>query len=115
VRDCLSFLTDNRADDESPDLSPDGRRIVFLSRPKAEPLFQIHVMDIDGSNRRQLTHYGGYLTYPRWSPDGRQIAFLGSREDRMKLFVMDADGGHLRQISTDGDDVWMLAWRPKCP
>jgi Tol biopolymer transport system component len=39
--------------------------------------------------------------WPTWSPDGRRIAFAGLRDGRWQVYVTDADGGKLRQV-TDG-------------
>jgi Tol biopolymer transport system component len=77
--------------------SPDGRRLAF-GRTTAFDLSrsEIHVMDADGSNVRQLTdaETQGTAFTPVWSPNGRQIAFVrffagGTGGD---LFVMNADG-----------------------
>ncbi len=50
--------------------SPDGREIAFMDR------VQVYVVPAAGGERRQLTHLTGFLTDPRWSPDGRTIASL---------------------------------------
>jgi TolB protein len=99
--------------------SPDGARILFTGH-LAAPAEQF-VMDADGNNQINLTNDDSAPDeYGAWSPDGRQIAFVrwtieGGREgggQRPHLHVMDADGGHVRQL-TSGDvyDLWP-AWSP---
>jgi TolB protein len=66
-------LTNDPGVDENPDVSPDGTQIVWASDRDGGDL-HLYVMDIDGSNVRQLTSDAGGLS-PRWSPDGKKIAF----------------------------------------
>jgi Tol biopolymer transport system component len=84
-------LSNNDALDDEPDLSPDGKKVVFFSGRRGTA--DIYVMNIDGSDVTQLTEDGGN-TSPRWSPDGSRIAFShgGSLE------LMDADGSGRQTI-----------------
>lgn len=65
----------------------------------------------DGSNRRRLTSEPTGNYFPEWSPDGTQIAFLSARTGTRELYVMNADGGNVRQI-TFGFDLSDLIWLP---
>jgi Tol biopolymer transport system component len=91
-----------------PDWSPDGKTILFRTHPGNDSsgyganLFTIRP---DGSALRRLTHNttGGRLLEGSYSPDGKQIVFEtsagavgGSHPD---VFVMDADGTHVRQLT----------------
>src|SRR5579859_26008 len=61
--------------DHSPEWSPDGRRLAFISRPgNADQLF---VLDIALGETRQLTSVPEGVSSPVWSPDGARIAFMG--------------------------------------
>lgn len=60
-------------EDHSPSFSPDGQRIVFVSNRTGHS--EIWTSRLDGGQQKQLTHLGGFAGTPRWSPDGRWIAF----------------------------------------
>ena len=63
--------------DHSPEWSPDGRRLAFLSRVGA--VDQLFVVDLVGvGETRQLSSIPEGASNPSWSPDGSQIAFLGT-------------------------------------
>lgn len=87
-------------------VSPDGLRIAYASRG------DIHVVDADGGNDRNLTSDPGSDAWPAWSRDGSQIAF-GSNRDQVfgqyDIFIMKADGDDLRKIVTGGQTP---AWSP---
>jgi Tol biopolymer transport system component len=80
-----------------PLISPDGKRIVFMSNRSGS--FEIWVCDSDGSNAQQLTSFGRAGT-PRWSPDGKQIAFDSRVGGEANVYVIDANGGVPRKLET---------------
>ena len=88
-----------------PQLSPDGRQVAFVRTTTDVPTGQrnadIWVVAADGSGAPRLL-IGGDKTEntPRWTPDGRHIAFLSNRAGETQAFVADADGGHVRQVTT---------------
>lgn len=82
--------------DSSPQLSPDGRSLIFVSDRTGT--FQLWRSTADGANPVQLTNYT--YEYPgsaRWSPDGSRIAFDLRADAGRAIFVMDATGGAIRQ------------------
>jgi Tol biopolymer transport system component/DNA-binding winged helix-turn-helix (wHTH) protein len=96
-------------EDNGPQYSPDGKRIVFASRRSGS--FEIWVCDSDGSDPRQLTNIGGPLTgTPRWSPDGRQIAFDSWIEGNADIYVISAEGGKARRLTYDVDEDITPSW-----
>jgi Tol biopolymer transport system component/predicted Ser/Thr protein kinase len=80
--------------------SPDGKKIAFFSDRSGSN--EIWVCESDGSNSLQLTSFGGPLTgTPRWSPDGRQIAFDSEAgESHGEVYVVNAEGGKPRRLTT---------------
>lgn len=78
-----------------PQIAPDGGRIAFVikqaDRDKNEYVSNVYVARPDG-DIRQFTS-GGRDSTPRWSPDGRWLAFLSGRKDKSQIYLMPADGG----------------------
>ena len=106
-----SALTDNDiAMDGHPVWSPDGSQIAFHSDSQTGGVFEIHVMDADGSNIRQLTDIGGVNWDPAWSPDGQMLVF-SHLEDSWSLYTVNADGSGLRSLDAAGSG-WKPAWSP---
>jgi Tol biopolymer transport system component len=75
-----------------PETTP---RIVFVSDRTGNP--QIWVMNVDGSNQRQLTQKGSNRA-PDWSPDNRQIFFETDRDGNWGTYTMNADGTGQRPV-----------------
>jgi Tol biopolymer transport system component/DNA-binding winged helix-turn-helix (wHTH) protein len=88
-----------------PQFSPDGTRIVFASDRTGSD--EIWVSDTAGSNLVQLTSFGGPMAgTPRWSSDGRRIAFDGD----WGIHVIDVDGGRSRRVASDTPDGVVPSW-----
>ncbi|WP_206107800.1 S41 family peptidase [Paludisphaera rhizosphaerae] len=62
--------------------------------------------DADGSHARRLTSHPGVESWPRFSPDGKTIAFTGTYDGNVDVFVVPADGGEPKRLTWHpGDDV----------
>lgn len=98
---------------EAPDWSPDGRTFVFDSDQdtagEVAASISLYLMNADGTNHRRLY---GYAESPRWSPDGRAIAFTSRRAGFWQVYVMNADGTGLRQVTEGAWDHRYPAWSP---
>jgi Tol biopolymer transport system component len=114
-------LTNLPGPDGGPFFSPDGSKIVFRGRhpgPGAElddyfallkktvwrpTSLEIFVMDRDGRNLRQVTHFGKANWAPYWTPDGKRIIFASNMKDpaqrNFDLFLVNLDGSGLEQVT----------------
>lgn len=79
----------------SVDVSPDGRMIAF------DMLGDIYVMPISGGEARAIASGVAWDMQPKWSPDGRHIAFTSDRAGGDNIWLMDADGSNPVQISKE--------------
>ena len=88
-----------------PHLSPDGRRVVYVVAEhdlEANKTYShLWVLDLETREARRFTYGQWRDMTPRWSPDGRWIAFLSNRENEKEthLWVIPADGGEARRVT----------------
>jgi hypothetical protein len=106
--------------DENPAWSPAWTLLAFQSdRGGNWNIFTIRA-DCDPSgkggdascNLRQLTDDPADDMLPAWSPDGRSIAFVSTRDGNPEIYVMDMDGGRQRRLTDDPGGDWRPAWLP---
>jgi len=97
-------LTFDSRNDQRPDVSPNGKQIVFVSNriitetnPSGD--FEIFVMNSDGSDVRQLTFNGAEDSWPRWSPNGKWIAFHSNVDGNFEIYVIRPDGTDLTRVT----------------
>jgi Tol biopolymer transport system component/predicted Ser/Thr protein kinase len=100
------------AQDIDTQFSPDGQRLAFTSTRAGGEGMEIWTARADGTGARQLVQgSGSYQGGPAWSPDGRKIAFDYQHDDgSWSIFVVDADGGAPRQLTTDRGDENLPIW-----
>jgi len=87
-----------------PQVSPDGKWVAYrVTLPDKEAnrnASNIWVVAASGdSARRQLTR-SGRDSRPQWSPDGKRIAFLSSRDGAQQIYVIPLDGGEATKLTT---------------
>lgn len=98
-------------------LSPDGARVAYVvstaDRDRDEDHARIWVVDVDGDEPRALTA-GPRDTAPRWSPDGRTLAFLSRRpgHDAPQLWLLPVDGGEARRLTDASLGAGPAVWSP---
>src|SRR5437867_1902014 len=108
-------------------LSPDGEHVAFTVRtvtPERDGYASgVWLVPFDGSREAvRFTSGAGQDAQPRWSPDGRTLAFLsdraapeksdGKKRKPKNVFVLSLDGGEARQLTSFEDDCGDLAWSP---
>ncbi len=95
----------------SPAWSPDGQEIAFVSNSAGND--DIYVINVDGTDLRQLTTDPAADQYPAWSPDGSQLAFQSKRQGDWEIFLMDADGSNQQNLTmAPGSVDWGPDWHP---
>lgn len=91
----------------SLDVSPDGKLIVF------ELLGDIYTLPIEGGQAKLIDGGMPFDSQPRFSPDGKWIAFLSDREGSENVFVMKTDGSDTKQVSKDPNNEFASpSWDP---
>lgn len=91
-------LTYGTGSDVDPDVSPDGREILFTSNQTANGRNDIFLRDRYGVVRN-LTNNPATDEWARWSPDGSQIVFGSDRDGVFEIYVMNADGSGVRRLT----------------
>ena len=89
----------------APSISPDGNWCVVdvttWDIKKDESLSNLWLLSTDGKTQRQLTNTKGKNSGPKWSPDGKSIAFVSQRagDDAPQIYVISPEGGEARRVS----------------
>jgi dipeptidyl aminopeptidase/acylaminoacyl peptidase len=100
---------------QDPQFSPDGTRIAFVvSDPlKAEKRTQhVWIYDVPTDRLRQFTFSQKSETFPRWSPDGKKLAFLSNRGDDQQIYVLNMSGGEASLLTKSKAAVSAFTWSP---
>ena len=101
-----------------PQLSPDGKWVAYTvthySLKENRGTTRIWLADVASGTSRQLTAGPGSDRQPRWSPDGRTLAFVSTRESGAQLWLlnMGGAGGEARRVSSLADGVSDPVWLP---
>ncbi len=99
-----------------PQISPDGSMVAYVVTEAdiAGKKYQssIWLAATDGSWNRRFTQSKSKDSAPRWSPDGRKLAFLSDRAEKSQIFVVPLDGGESQQITDLKNGVAELTWSP---
>jgi dipeptidyl aminopeptidase/acylaminoacyl peptidase len=101
---------------DDPQISPDGRRIVYVRMGfdirTDQARASLWSIDADGGNHRPLRADRESSGSPRWSPDGTRIAYVADAEGSPQLFVRFMDSGQTALISDLTEAPGGLAWSP---
>ena len=88
-----------------PAISPDGKTIAFSYQG------DIFTVPSSGGRAKQITSNAAFDSYPVWSPDGNHIAFASNREGSIDVWVMDANGGIPKRVTTNSGSEYPLRWK----
>jgi dipeptidyl aminopeptidase/acylaminoacyl peptidase len=103
---------------DDPGISPDGRTVAFVAwgvdRQANDYTASIWLVPVDGSGEpRRLTQEAKQDVAPRWSPDGKWLAFTSNRDKKAKqLYVLPVDGGEPPCLTDLEEDVTEVKWSP---
>jgi dipeptidyl aminopeptidase/acylaminoacyl peptidase len=97
-------------------LSPDGKSLIFVvttsDLARAKHPSHIWAMDADGQHLRQLTTGDKSESSPSFSPDGKQILFVSSKDGSANFYLMPASGGPSRKLTNISTGVSDPLWSP---
>jgi dipeptidyl aminopeptidase/acylaminoacyl peptidase len=129
----VNIGTTSERTDFDPAWSPDSKTLVFFFSAGEKDQRQLWTMNADGSNPKTVTHLKGYAARPRWSHNGKQIAFLyiegaggggplmaaptttgvvDTAIHNQRIAVLDAATGQLRQVSPTNLHIYDYDWSP---
>jgi Tol biopolymer transport system component len=126
----VNQLTNEKGYDAEPTVSPKGDKIVFTSTRSGD--LELYTMNLDGTGIKQITDELGYDGGAFFSPDGTKIIFRSSRPKTdkeiaaykellaeglveptdMELYICNADGSDLRQLTDLGNANWSPFFHP---
>jgi len=97
-------------------VSPDDKALIYVvtttDLPRAKRTAKIWMSGADGRDARQITFGGGNESDASFSPDGRWIAFVSTRDGGAQLYVMPTAGGEARKVTSLSTGVSAPAWGP---
>ena len=103
-----------------PQIAPDGKQFLFVESEanwKANRrIGHIWKINVDGSGAMQMTSGTDGENSPRWSPDGKSVAFIAKRgtepEAVSQIFLLSTAGGEARAVTTHATAVSNIKWSP---
>jgi len=129
----VNIATTGERTDFDPAWSPDSKTLAVFSSAGEKDQRQLWIVNADGSNPQKRTHLKGYAARPRWSHDGKQIAFLYIEDapgggplmaapattgvidtaiHNQRIAVLDIAKDQLRQVSPPSLHIYDFEWSP---
>src|SRR5438309_1785674 len=129
----VNLATTGERKDSDPAWSPDSNTLAFFSDAGEKDQAQLWTVNADGSDPKKITHLKGYAARPRWSHDGKQVAFLyiegaggggplmaapattgviDTAIHNQRIAVVDVANRELRQVSPANLHIYDYDWSP---
>ena len=129
----VNILITGERTDFDPAWSPNSKTLAFFSSAGQQEQRQLWIVNADGSDAKKITNLNGYAARPRWSHDGKQIAFLyiegaggggplmaapettgviDTAIHNQRIAVIDIASGQLRQGSPENLHIYDFDWSP---
>jgi len=94
---------------ETPEFTPDGKRVIFSTTVDRDP--QICISDINGGNFQRISNIRAIEVSPKVNPkNGSEVLFISGRSGHQQLWRMNIDGGGLEMLTTGEGDVANPSW-----
>ena len=99
----------------APQISPDGKWVAYaVSTPDMEAnrnVGNIWLVSTAGGDATQLTQ-SGHDSAPAWSPDGKTLAFISSRDGNSQVYLLSMEGGEAKKLTTLSTGADLFRWSP---
>ncbi|KQL33259.1 S9 family peptidase [Psychrobacillus sp. FJAT-21963] len=100
----------------SPVLSPSGKEAVFIRTQMDEKdnkyYAHLYHLNLNTEEITQWTHKKERVSSPKWSRDGKYIAFLSNREEKSQIYILPSSGGEAKQLTTMEKGISSYLWSP---
>src|SRR5918911_959134 len=99
-----------------PQLSPDGHWIAYtisdLNMDANRRVTQIYLISVDGGEPKQLTNAPQSSSSPRWSPDGKKLAFVSARDGSSQIWTLDVATNEQKKVTNISTGASDPVWSP---
>jgi len=99
-----------------PQLSPDGRTVAYVVtevlKDENRTQSDIWVIPAEGGEARVLAGSPKHDRHPRWSPDGKWVAFESNRDGSFQIWIVPAAGGEARRLTSLSTEASQAVWSP---
>jgi dipeptidyl aminopeptidase/acylaminoacyl peptidase len=100
-----------------PQIGPDAQQVAYVvsttSLKEDDSKDRIWMVGFNGGDAIALTADGVSSSHPRWSPDGKYLAFLSARnEGKTQIWLLNRAGGEAERLTDTAQDVQDFAWSP---